>query len=103
MFFRIQASLRDPSKLKLLGFLVALASPFALASCGSAPKAPVVYQADSKFDAETKRVIVVSFDGMRADAVNVAGAIHLKSMEAAGAHANATSVMPSITLVNHTS
>jgi predicted AlkP superfamily pyrophosphatase or phosphodiesterase len=81
----------------------ALGSSLFLMSCGAMRKAPVVYGAGSKFDAETKRVLLVSFDGLRSDAIAAAGAVHLQSMAAVGAQADAQAVLPSVTLVNHAS
>lgn len=84
----------------LSGLGVSLALGFALFCCGKI-QIPAVYNAHLEFQSETERVVLVSFDGLRPDAIAPAGALHLKSMQQFGAFAMARSVMPSITLVNH--
>jgi predicted AlkP superfamily pyrophosphatase or phosphodiesterase len=85
--------------------LAALLAPLALLpACSSVPRVDVVYGSSSTFSAETQRVLIVSFDGLRADAIDQADMPHLSSMRQAGLHTqSAQSVMPSITLVNHAS
>ncbi|MCM2323159.1 MAG: alkaline phosphatase family protein [Oligoflexia bacterium] len=71
--------------------------------CGTAPRIPAVYTAAMRFQPETSRVLIVSFDGLRPDAIDRASALHLQSMREVGAFGTGDAVMPSITLVNHAS
>lgn len=84
--------------------ILSLACFGASAACSKGGKVATVYSLQSTFESQAERVVVVSFDGMRPDAMEKAETPHLHSMMAAGAHtAKAQAVFPSITLVNHTS
>lgn len=73
-------------------------------SCSSKQTVPTVYSEASTFDAQAKMVVVVSFDGLRPDAIQAAGADHILSLVAAGTQAVAAhTIMPSITLPSHSS
>jgi arylsulfatase A-like enzyme len=81
----------------LLAFTIA-APASALAESAAAP-APA-----RSYAAEAEHVVLVSFDGLRPDAIAAAGMPHLEALRAEGAHSDgAQAVYPSITLVNHAS
>jgi predicted AlkP superfamily pyrophosphatase or phosphodiesterase len=90
------------TRLPLLLLSVLLA---AHAGCSSgAKRAPMSYRADMTFGAQAERVVLVSFDGLRADLVSEELTPQIHSLQSAGAFVPAAeSVLPSITLVNHTS
>ncbi len=74
-----------------------------LCGCGI-PKVDTIYSASSVFDEQSQRVILVSFDGARPDALEATSTPHIHSLIEAGAYSfSARSVYPSITLVNHAS
>ncbi|MCM2277321.1 MAG: alkaline phosphatase family protein [Oligoflexia bacterium] len=81
----------------------ALGLTLLLCGCGGVPKSPVVYSSELRFQPETSRVLLFSFDGLRPDAIERAGAVHLRSLQDTGVWTRARSVLPSITLVNHAS
>lgn len=73
-------------------------------SCNNLESVPLVYTPDLVFDAQPKRVLIVSFDGLRPDAISPARAEHIQSVAAAGVSATgAHTILPSITLPSHTS
>ncbi len=82
----------------------ALITILAASGCGSTPDLPIVYERNMQFDAQAKMVIVVSFDGLRPDAVAPAEARHIQSLADAGVSAKfAHTILPSLTLPSHSS
>lgn len=87
---------------RVLSFVI-FASLFA-SGCGSTPDLPIVYERNMQFDAQPKMVIVVSFDGLRPDAIPAGEAHHIQSLAEAGVSAKyAHTILPSLTLPSHSS
>jgi predicted AlkP superfamily pyrophosphatase or phosphodiesterase len=83
-----------------------LVSAGGIAGCATSPlpEIPAVYERGAAFEPKARRVLIVSFDGLRPDAIEAAGAKHIQSLAAAGTRAKvARTVLPSITLVSHAS
>jgi predicted AlkP superfamily pyrophosphatase or phosphodiesterase len=89
----------------VLGILLPLLSSLAGFGCSSPPlSVPVVYDRETSFDEKPRMVMIVSFDGLRPDAIAAAEAFHIQSLEEAGASAKvARTILPAITLVSHAS
>lgn len=72
--------------------------------CGSSPDVPTVYRQSMAFQPDAKMVLIVSFDGLRPDAIAPAAAAHIQSVQSAGVTARkARTITPSLTLPSHTS
>ncbi len=79
-------------------------SAFLVSACQSKSNIPAVYHEGMKFDQTPKMVLLVSFDGLRPDAIDEASADHLQSVRQAGVSANsAHTILPALTLPSHTS
>lgn len=94
--------------MKLRPFLLAFA--VAAASCAEYPALPegspppVAVLAPAPAGRRAERVVIVSIDGLRPDAIEAASAETLKRLIARGAYcAKAQTVRPSVTLPSHTS
>lgn len=80
-----------------------LAIALFLSGCAS-PDVPTVYRKDMQFEAKPKMVLIVSFDGLRPDAIAPADAGHLISLAETGISAkSAHTIVPSLTLPSHSS
>ena len=77
----------------------------ALAGCGGGGLGQLVPGAQPRaFDGVARHVVVISVDGLRADAIEAAGAANLQRMMRQGAWSlSARTIMPSRTLPSHTS
>jgi predicted AlkP superfamily pyrophosphatase or phosphodiesterase len=85
-----------------LAFASAIA--VSLGGCGSSSEIPAIYRSDTQFDAKPQMVMIVSFDGLRPDAIAPSEAIHLRSLQDTGVNARAAhTIMPSLTLPSHSS
>jgi arylsulfatase A-like enzyme len=96
---------RLPSVLFLLTLLLSLG----LFSCAGYPAlyagdpAPVALLGEAPAKARAQRVVVISIDGLRPDAIEAAGAETLKKLIERGAYCGkAETIRPSITLPSHT-
>lgn len=70
----------------------------------SATPTPRPTPTDTPEPAELKYVVLISIDGLRPDALEIADTPTLDALRAAGAYsAQAKSVLPSVTLINHAS
>src|SRR5690606_1157336 len=75
-----------------------------ISGCATSSELDPVYSSGMVFDARPKTVMIVSFDGLRPDAIESAGAKHLRSLRETGVRAKrARTIYPSITLPSHAS
>lgn len=90
--------------MRIFSFISTAVVVFFVGGCGNLTDIPIVYHPGMQFDAQAKMVIIVSFDGLRPDAIAPAGAEHITSLAEAGVSAKtAHTIMPSITLPSHSS
>lgn len=90
----------------ILGFLTLLSVAGSWACTPTSTVAPgeVVYSQEMRFEPSPRLVLIVSFDGLRPDAIAPAKAAHLLALQQAGVTARkAYTIQPSITLPSHSS